>query len=57
MGMLDKTKNAMQSSKGRAKEAAGRATHDPSLGTEGKVDKAAGSLKQAGENVKDAIKE
>ena len=57
MGMLDKIKNAMQSSKGRAKEAAGRATHDRSLETEGKVDKAAGSLKQAGENVKDAIKE
>lgn len=57
MGMLDKLKNAMQSNKGRAKETAGRATHDRSLEAEGKVDKVAGSLKQAGENVKDAIKE
>ena len=57
MGMLDKIKNAMQSGKGHAKETAGRATNDHSLEAEGKVDKAAGSLKQAGENVKDAFKE
>ena len=57
MGMLDKLKNAMQSNRGRVKEAAGRTTHDRSLEAEGKVDKAAGSLKQAGENVKDTFKD
>jgi uncharacterized protein YjbJ (UPF0337 family) len=54
---VDKAKNKAQEAKGRVKDAAGKATNDRSLQAEGKGDKVAGSLKQAGEKVKDAIKE
>jgi uncharacterized protein YjbJ (UPF0337 family) len=56
MGATDKVKNEAQDLKGKAKEAAGKATGDDSLKNKGKVDQAKGSLKQAGENVKDAFK-
>ena len=56
MSATDKMKNAVESAKGTAKEAAGRATGDRDLEGEGKADHAAGSLKQAGEKVKDAFK-
>ena len=42
--------------KGRLKDAAGKATNDRSLQAKGKGDKAAGNLKQAGEKVKDAFR-
>jgi len=41
---------------GSVKDAAGRASGDKSLQAEGKADKVSGNLKQAGENVKDALK-
>jgi uncharacterized protein YjbJ (UPF0337 family) len=53
---VDKAKNKAQEAKGHVKEAAGKATKDQSLETEGKGDKVAGNLKQAGEKVKDAFK-
>ena len=53
---VDKAKNKAQEAKGRVKEAAGKATDDQSLEAEGKGDKVAGNLKQAGEKVKDAFK-
>ena len=56
MGAIDKIKNAMQSGRGNAKEQAGKVTDNPKLETEGKVDKVAGSVKQAGENLKDTMK-
>jgi uncharacterized protein YjbJ (UPF0337 family) len=56
MGTTDKAKNAAQSAKGNIKEAAGRVTGNRDLEAEGKMDKTAGSLKQAGEKVKDAFK-
>lgn len=56
MGNTDKVKNTAQSAKGNVKEAAGRVTGNRDLEAEGKMDKAAGSLKQAGEKVKDAFK-
>jgi uncharacterized protein YjbJ (UPF0337 family) len=56
MGAVDKMKNTAQSAKGHVKESTGRATDDRSLEAEGKADQTAGSLKQAGENVKDAFK-
>jgi len=56
MGATDKVKNEAEDLKGKAKEAAGKATGDDSLKNKGKVDQAKGSLKQAGENVKDAFK-
>jgi uncharacterized protein YjbJ (UPF0337 family) len=55
MGIVDKAKDKMQAAKGDAKDKAGRATDDRSLEAEGKADKAAGNLKQAGEKIKDAL--
>lgn len=57
MGALDKLKNAFQSGKGSTKQQVGKATDNRSLEAEGTGDKAAGNLKQAGENVKDVFKE
>jgi uncharacterized protein YjbJ (UPF0337 family) len=45
-----------QISRGRAKEAAGRATADEDLENEGVRDREAGNLKQAGEKVRDAFR-
>ena len=43
--------------KGRAKEAAGALTDDDDLKNEGKVDKAAGKLKDVVDNVKDKVED
>lgn len=43
--------------KGRAKEAAGSLTDDDDLKREGKVDRAAGTVKDAVESVKDKVTE
>ena len=56
MSTVDKAKDKAQAAKGHLKDAAGKATKDRSLQAEGKGDKAAGNLKQAGEKVKDAFK-
>lgn len=56
MSTRDKAKNKLQEAKGHAKEAAGKATDDRSLEAEGKGDKTAGNMKQAGEKVKDAFR-
>lgn len=56
MGQTDKVKNEAQVVGGKVKEAAGRATGDRSLEAEGRGDRAAGNLKQAGEKVKDAVR-
>jgi len=56
MGATDKIKNATQTAKGDVKQAAGRVTGDRDLEARGQADKTAGSLKQAGEKVKDAFK-
>jgi len=56
MGFDDKLKNQAEEKVGEAKEAVGRATDDEDLENEGKADKMKGSLKQAGEKVKDAFK-
>jgi uncharacterized protein YjbJ (UPF0337 family) len=42
--------------KGRAKEAAGKLTGDRELQREGKVDRAAGKVKEGVDKVKDALK-
>jgi uncharacterized protein YjbJ (UPF0337 family) len=54
MAVTDKAKNAAQTTKGSAKEFAGRVKGDKSLEAEGSTDKLVGNLKQAGEKVKDA---
>jgi uncharacterized protein YjbJ (UPF0337 family) len=43
--------------KGKIKEVAGAATGDENLENEGKLDQAKGSVKKAGENMKDRAKE
>jgi uncharacterized protein YjbJ (UPF0337 family) len=56
MATADKARNSAQRAKGKVKEAAGKATGNDKLQAKGKVDQRKGSLKQAGENVKDAFK-
>jgi uncharacterized protein YjbJ (UPF0337 family) len=56
MSASDKAENTAEDLKGKAKEAAGRVTHDDSQVAEGKADQAKADMKKAGENVKDAFK-
>lgn len=56
MSNKDKAKNATQVLKGKAKEAAGKASGNQRLEADGKTDQVEGNLKQAGEKVKDAFK-
>ncbi|MCO1658693.1 CsbD family protein [Pseudonocardia humida] len=56
MATEDKFQNKAEELKGRAKEQVGRATDDPDLEAEGRADRVAGTLKQAGEKVKDAFR-
>ena len=56
MGLDDKFDNKADELKGKAKEAAGKATDDEQLEAEGKGDQMGANLKQAGEKVKDAFK-
>ena len=56
MGLDDKIDNAAQDAKGKAKEAAGKATDDERMEAEGKVDQISADVKGAGEKVKDAFK-
>lgn len=55
MGFVDKAKNTAEDMAGKAKEADGGATDDKKLENEGKADQAKSSVKQAGENIKDAV--
>lgn len=55
MGIVDKAKNEAQEAGGRVKDTVGSATGDRSMQADGKADQVAGSLKQAGEKVKDAV--
>ena len=57
MATDDKLRNEGQDLKGKAKESIGRATDDEELEAAGRSDQAKSSLKQAGEKVKDAIKD
>ena len=57
MTTTDKAKNSGQQAKGKLKEAAGKATGDKDLRAKGKADQTKASLKQAGEKVKDALKD
>jgi uncharacterized protein YjbJ (UPF0337 family) len=54
MAIEDKARNTLQDTTGAAKEAAGRLTGNESLEHEGRKDRAAAALKDAGENAKDA---
>jgi uncharacterized protein YjbJ (UPF0337 family) len=56
MATEDKAAHKAEDIKGKVKETAGKATGDDSMKTEGKADQSKSSLKQAGENIKDAFK-
>jgi uncharacterized protein YjbJ (UPF0337 family) len=56
MADADKVRNKSQETKGKLKESAGRATGDRDLQAEGRADRTEGSVKQAGEKLKDAAR-
>jgi uncharacterized protein YjbJ (UPF0337 family) len=53
----DRVKGAAQNIKGKIKEAAGKATGDTKLETEGKADQVGGKIRNAVGGVKDSIRE
>jgi uncharacterized protein YjbJ (UPF0337 family) len=56
VGIDDKISNKAEDFKGKGKEAGGRATGDPELQAEGKIDQKKAGLKDVGEKVKDVFK-
>jgi len=56
LGLAGKAKNKAEEVQGKGKEAAGRATDDDQLKSEGKADQTKGDVKQAGEKIKDTFK-
>jgi uncharacterized protein YjbJ (UPF0337 family) len=57
MGFDDKVENKIDDLKGKGKEAAGALTDNDELRAEGKADQSKASFKDAGEKVKDAVKD
>ena len=53
----DKARNKGEELRGKVKEGAGRATNDPELERQGQRDQSKADVKQAGEKVKDSIKD
>jgi uncharacterized protein YjbJ (UPF0337 family) len=56
MGLDDKIENKKDEYIGKGKQKAGEMTDDERLEAEGRVQRAEGDVKQAGEKVKDAFK-
>jgi uncharacterized protein YjbJ (UPF0337 family) len=56
MSGADKARNKLDQITGKIKAAMGRATHDPEMEAQGKVDERTSHLKDAGEKVKDAFR-
>jgi uncharacterized protein YjbJ (UPF0337 family) len=56
MGIDDKADNKAEELKGKGKATIGNATDDKDLEAKGRAEQAKGSLKQAGEKVKDTFK-
>jgi uncharacterized protein YjbJ (UPF0337 family) len=57
MGKKKKAKNLAEIAKGKLKETAGKTSGDTQLEVEGDVDQMMGHVKQAGEKVKDTLKD
>ena len=57
MGLEDKVNNQAENAKGKVKEGVGKATDDERMEAEGKGEQFKSDMKQAGEKVKDAIKD
>ena len=56
MATSDKARNTAQQAKGKLKETVGKVRGNNKLRAEGKADQMKGSVKQAGEKLKDAFK-
>ena len=56
MGFMDKLRNRMQMSKGRAKREAGQASGDPYLAGKGEAERVGGATREVGEQAKDAAR-
>ena len=54
--MRDKTRNAVQNAKGKAKEPAGKSVGSGKLESKGKADQAKAKVKKTGEKVKDVFR-
>lgn len=57
MGIQDKAQNKFEEAKGVAKEKLGDATDNESLQAEGVGEQASARVKQAGEHIKDAVRD
>jgi uncharacterized protein YjbJ (UPF0337 family) len=57
MGSLDKASNTAQEAKGKVKETVGKVSDNERLESEGKSDRSAADIKEAGEKVKDVFKD
>ena len=57
MGLGDKIGNAGEDAAGKVTEATGKATGTESLEAEGKGDQVSANVKQAGEKIKDAVRD
>ena len=57
MGIGDKSEHKAEDLGGKVKEAVGGATGDESLQAEGQADQSKANVKQAGDNVADALRE
>jgi uncharacterized protein YjbJ (UPF0337 family) len=55
MAIDDKVRHTTESARGKTKNVVGRATGNRDLQAEGKIEQVLGHLKQAGENVLDAV--
>lgn len=56
MGLGDKISNKVEELTGKAKTGVGDATDNPDLQAEGHVDQASANTKEAGEDIKDALR-
>ena len=56
MSTDDKFNNAAEEALGKAKETVGDVTNNKSLENEGRADQAKANIKQAGEKIKDSVK-
>lgn len=57
MSFVDKAKNKLEETVGKAKEVIGETTGNEKLQAEGQAEQGKAGLKQAGENVKDTVKD